>query len=280
MTRLTTQLLIYGALAIAMPSTLFAQGPNTTTAAPGQNSATESTIEGTVISTSRSTLLIRTPSGQPKLFVLDTETARPPQIPVGATVSVTSKPSSDPAAPTAVSVKVIAVLAAGEKPPTSPSDEPISPALYKLERDLARQTRKYHLGVRGGVGLDPELVMIGAQGEFGPFAGGRLAARPSIELGFGEVTDFVAVNLEGIFRMPFADRQNWAFYGGAGIGLNFTKLGFAVQTAEENINFDDFEFDTGLNIVAGGIARNGVFMEVRAAAYSRPTIQLVVGYSF
>jgi len=280
MTRLTSQLLIYGALAIATPSTLFAQGAGATTAAPSQNSATQAAVEGTVISTSRSTLLIRTPTGQPKLFVLDADTARPSQIPVGATVSVTSKPSADPAAPTAVTVKVIAVLAAGEKPPASPSDEPISPALHKLERDLARQTRKYHLGVRGGVGLDPELVMVGAQGEFGPFAGGKLAARPSLELGFGEVTDFVAVNLEGIFRMPFADRNNWAFYAGGGLGLNFTKLGFAVETEEEDINFDDFEFDTGLNIVAGAIARSGVFMEVRAAAYSKPSIQLVVGYSF
>jgi hypothetical protein len=80
--------------------------------------------------------------------------------------------------------------------------------------------------------------------------------------------------------MPFADRNNWAFYAGGGIGLNFTKLGFAVETAEENINFDDFEFDTGLNIVFGAIARSGVFMEVRAAAYSKPSIQLVLGYSF
>src|SRR6188508_1813250 len=134
MTRLTSQLVIYGALAMAMPSTLLAQTPNTTTASPSQSTATEAAVEGTVISTSRSTLLIRTPTGQPKLFVLDADTARPSQIPVGATVSVTSRPGSDPAAPTAVSVRVIAVLAAGQKPTVSASDEPISPALQRLER--------------------------------------------------------------------------------------------------------------------------------------------------
>ena len=279
MTRLTSQLVIYGALLMAMPSTLFAQAPSTTTGAPSQSTATESAVEGTVISTSRSTLLIRTPTGQPKLFVLDADTARPSQIPVGATVSVTSRPSSDPAAPTAVSVRVIAVLAAGQKPTVSASDEPISPALQRLERDLARQTRKYHLGVRGGVGLDPELVMIGAQGEFGPFASGRLSARPSIELGFGEVTDLVAVNLEGIFRLPSSDR-NWTFYAGAGLGLNFTKLGFSVEDEEESINFDEFKFDAGFNVVAGALLRSGVFIEVRASAYSRPTMRLMLGYSF
>ena len=279
MTRLTSQLVIYGALLMAMPSTLFAQAPSTTTGAPSQSTATESAVEGTVISTSRSTLLIRTPTGQPKLFVLDADTARPSQIPVGATVSVTSRPSSDPAAPTAVSVRVIAVLAAGQKPTVSASDEPISPALQRLERDLARQTRKYHLGVRGGVGLDPELVMIGAQGEFGPFASGRLSARPSIELGFGEVTDLVAVNLEGIFRLPSSDR-NWTFYAGAGLGLNFTKLGFSVEDEEESINFDEFKFDAGFNVVAGALLRSGVFMEIRASAYSRPTMRLMLGYSF
>jgi len=279
MTRLTSQLVIYGALLMAMPSTLFAQAPSTTTGAPSQSTATESAVEGTVISTSRSTLLIRTPTGQPKLFVLDADTVRPSQIPVGATVSVTSRPSSDPAAPTAVSVRVIAVLAAGQKPTVSASDEPISPALQRLERDLARQTRKYHLGVRGGVGLDPELVMIGAQGEFGPFASGRLSARPSIELGFGEVTDLVAVNLEGIFRLPSSDR-NWTFYAGAGLGLNFTKLGFSVEDEEESINFDEFKFDAGFNVVAGALLRSGVFMEIRASAYSRPTMRLMLGYSF
>jgi hypothetical protein len=279
MIRLTSQLVIYGALAMAMPSTLLAQAPSTATGAPSQSTATESAVEGTVISTSRSTLLIRTPTGQPKLFVLDADTARPSQIPVGATVSVTSRPSSDPAAPTAVSVRVIAVLAAGQKPTVSASDEPISPALQRLERDLARQTRKYHLGVRGGVGLDPELVMIGAQGEFGPFASGRLSARPSIELGFGEVTDLVAVNLEGIFRLPSSDR-NWTFYAGAGLGLNFTKLGFSVEDEEESIDFDEFKFDAGFNVVAGALLRSGVFIEVRASAYSRPTMRLMLGYSF
>jgi hypothetical protein len=290
MTRLTSLFLIGSALTLAVGREVSAQPPNLTAdiPAPGQPQANTQTTTGTVASVSRTTLIVRTADGQTRLFVLGADTTKPSSIPVGASVTVTSTPGPDPDAPMAVSVTVVA-------PPTKPApgektaaDEPIPPAVRRLEQSLARQSRRFNLGVRAGVGLDPELVVIGGHVEFGPFFSERLSARPSVDLGFGEVTDLMALNFEAIYRLPPAPGRNWAFYGGAGPGLNFSKRGFEVEGEEgeegeedeEGFDFDDFDLDVGLNIVAGFRARSGTFIEVRTGAYSKPVLRFVVGFNF
>ena len=50
-------------------------------------------------------------------------------------------------------------------------------------------------GVRGGLGLDPELPFLGAHAQLGPIFG-RLWFRPSYEFGFGEVTKINSFNFD------------------------------------------------------------------------------------
>ena len=288
MTRFSSIVLI-GALAAPMTSTAFAQSseeaPLFSTAAGRSNgaplfvaaagqpgAAAQTTSEGTVVSSSRSTLMIRTGDGQARLFVIDRDTLRPASIPTGARVSVVSKPGQDPNAPVAVSIAVTAQppkpgeAAVEETPP-----EPVPPALRRLESSISRSARRYRMGVHVGAALDPELVMIGVQAEFGPFFNERISARPNVELGFGEVTDLMALNFEGVYRLG-QEIRNWRLYFGGGPSMNFTKLGFSVEgeeDPEDDFDFDDFELDAGLNFVAGAQARDGgMFVEMRAVAYS------------
>jgi hypothetical protein len=57
-----------------------------------------------------------------------------------------------------------------------------------------------------------------------------------------------------------------------------TRRGF--EEAEQEIDFGDWDFDTGLNFFMGMSKRSGFFAELRAGAYGSPNIKLIVGYTF
>ena len=57
----------------------------------GQAPASPTPVVGVIRSATRTTLVIRAEDGHYELFLLDSNTTRPQQLPVGATVSVTSK---------------------------------------------------------------------------------------------------------------------------------------------------------------------------------------------
>lgn len=249
---------------------------------------TDAPIEGTVTSVTRSTIVVRT-KDEYRVFELTSNTTRPATIPVGATVRVTPGPASPGRAPQALQVSVTAAPPAPQEgqPAAAPggaADEPVPPAVRRLEEDILRQTRRYRAGVRAGVGLDPELVMLGAQIQLGPFFNEKVMARPNLELGFGEVTDLVAFNFEGVYQLPVTSPQNrWTVFIGGGPALNFRKLGFSAEgddTEEDDFSFDDFEFEAGFNIVAGIQSRSGLFLEVKGTAYSSPNLRFIIGYNF
>src|SRR5688500_1743634 len=58
-----------------------------------------SALEGTVVSTSRSTLVVKTNDGLYQVFVLERDTSRPEVIPMQAQVAVAFIPTGDPAVP-------------------------------------------------------------------------------------------------------------------------------------------------------------------------------------
>jgi hypothetical protein len=230
--------------------------------------------EGTVVSATKSTLLMRTDAGDYKLFELTSDTTRPKSITPGSAVKVTSS-ATPSGAPVASLVEVTTAAAAGTKPP--PSDT-VPPSMRRMERSIQRQASKYRIGIRAGAALDPEQVLIGVHGAFGPLFSANLYARPNLEFMFGEVTDIVALNLEAIYRVPGTLRgSRWQFYFGGGPAFNFVKLGFEDQT--EGFSFDDFNFDAGLNLIAG-VQSKGMFLELKATAYAEPSIRFIIGYSF
>ena len=138
-------------------------------------------------------------------------------------------------------------------------------------------------GVRGGVGFDPAIIYMGAHASL-PIVS-SLWFRPSYEFGFGEVTKINSLNLDGVYFIPVSARDRttkqvefWNIYLGAGLGVHLTRRGF--EEAEQEIDFGDWDFSTGLNMIFGIQKRSGIFAELRAGAYGSPSIKLIVGFNF
>jgi hypothetical protein len=242
----------------------------------------ETSITGTVVSYTRTTLVVRTENGMYQLFTFDRDAVRPQALPVGATVRVISTPSDEAGvriANTVVAPAPSASTTAQAKPPAA--SEPVPASVRRLEDQIERQTRRYGAGVRGGIALDPELILVGVHARFGPFFSRNLQFRPNVEFGFGEVTKLFALNLEGIYRLPFVPRNGrWQPYVGAGPSLLFKHQNFERAEAGEGIDFGDFDFEGGLNLLTGIEFRSGVFFEAKATVYASPHFRLIVGYTF
>jgi hypothetical protein len=274
--------LILGLVLVCGPA--FAQPGRTSTPSTPRRDANANanvTTTGTVLSSTRSTMVVRTASGEHVLFLFEGDTEKPQTIPVGSTVSAVSRPD-DEGIQVASSVTV---TAPGPKPGEATSaqlSEPIPPEMRRLERQIERQVRRFRGGVRAGVGLDPEVLAIGAHAKLGPFFHRDVFLRPNVEFGIGEVTTMAALNFEAVYRLPITARQSrWSVYIGAGPGFNFIDRNFEeAEFGNREIDFDDFDFEGSLNLLAGVEFRNGMFLELKSTAYSRPQTRLIVGYSF
>jgi hypothetical protein len=265
----------------------------------------EARTDGKVVSVTKSTMVVRTGDGVYKLFEIDGNTARPQRIAAGSLVSVTATVPTDhdtpalahvirvvappPPAPPANPDTPVGTTGTVPTPPAphaeQPADEETVPqSVRQAERTLQRQVSRYHVGVRAGATLDPEVIVIGAQGQIGPFFGDNFWARPNLEFGFGQLTDLISINLEGVYRVPVADRRSrWQVFGGGGLGLSFQKIGFSSLeqgSTQPEVTFGDFSFKTGLNLVLGLQARTGLFLEMRTTVYGSPHAYFVVGYNF
>lgn len=255
---------------------------------PANRSQQSESTAGTVASSSAGSIVVETEANEFVLFVIDRQTARPTAIPRGSRVTVTSRPGSgagDPRIATRITVDSTAdtrVGAAGApggagQPPSSV----IPPEVRRLERQIERQVRRFGVGVRGGIALDPELVAIGAHARVGPFFSDNLLFRPNVEFAYGEVTALFAVNLEAVYQLPITPRQGrWSAYMGAGPTFAFVDQSFAADDDGRDIDFDNFGLDAGFSILAGVEYPNGAFIELKGTAYSVPNVRLLVGFSF
>jgi hypothetical protein len=235
---------------------------------------------GAVVSSTRNILTIRTADNQYQVFVLDNTTTRPASIPVGAQVRVTS--TEGDGVRSATEVVVTAQPQSGAN--ANASSPVVPPEIRTLERNIERQARRFQVGVRGGVAMDPEMILIGVQSQIGPFFNRNLYFRPNVEFGWGEVTAMFSLSPEVIYRLPLSSRSSrWAPYFGIGPGFNFLHQNFERNgVAGKRIDFGEFHSDVGLNILGGIQYRSGVFMELKTSVYSdpSPTLRLIVGYNF
>ena len=257
-----------------------------TQSAFGQESSVDRTsVTGTVVSASRNTMVLRTGNNDHQLFVFDRDTVKPATLPVGSQARVVSSQSDDPGVRIARSITLTGQGSASRDASTGSADtaDVVPQEVRGLERAIEREARRFQLGVRGGVGLDPELVIIGVQSQIGPFFSEDLYFRPNIEFGYGELTAMFGFNAEMIYRLPINSRRGrWAAYFGGGPALNLINQNFERNTAEDRIDFDDFRSDTALNILGGIRFRRGTFVELRTTVYSTPspTLRLMFGYNF
>jgi hypothetical protein len=154
----------------------------------------------------------------------------------------------------------------------------------QAEQAVERAVRRFRVGVEGGVGLDPELIVFGAHGAFGPVFHRAVEFRPGIEFGVGEVTTSFGVNLDVLYTLPGATgTTRWMPYIGAGPNFALSHRGFESDEGDENGNrfdFSDTDFEPGFNFIAGARTQGGLFLEMKATAYGVSNIRLLVGFNF
>ena len=196
------------------------------------------------------------------------------------------------ALPLAAAALLTAPYSASAQSTTTPQPN-TPPAVQQAEDATERAVRRYRIGFEGGVGLDPELIMFGAHGAFGPIFNRGIEFRPGIEFGVGEVTTMFGINLDVIYTLPGTVRgSRWTPY--VGIGPNFVLSHRGFEAADDDdkgivddddddrnrFDFSDTDFEGGLNFIAGARHRNGTFAEMKATAYGVTNVRLLFGFNF
>jgi len=240
----------------------------------------KSTIEGTVASSTRQTFVVRTPDNQFQLFTFNRYTDKPQTLPVGTRIRVESRPSGDTGTRLAIRVTTLEAAPKDQQRAAGTEAAPVPESVRNVESDIQRDAKRWRLGVQAGAAFDPELFMFGVHSQMGPIFSPRVFFRPSAEFAFGEVTDLIALNFEAVYRFRrTAEWRDWSPYFGAGPSMTFIHQNFQ---AGRNIDFGNFDYETGFNILAGMQSRRGTFVEAKTSLWSRPApvLRLIVGYNF
>jgi hypothetical protein len=242
-------------------------------------------IEGTVVASSHVTFVVRTDDNQFHLFTLDRDTNSPRTLPVGTRVRVNSDQGDQTGARHATDVTILEqARGAGTATSSARNAAPIPPPVRDVENQIQHDARRWRLGVQGGVGLNPELILFGIHSQMGPIFSRNVFFRPNADFEWGEITDMVALNLEAVYRIPTRMRSGlWAPYVGAGPSLNFIHQSFQTKAGQaRNISFSNFDYETGFNILMGLQNGHGTFFEVKTSLYSEPApvLRLILGRNF
>jgi hypothetical protein len=244
----------------------------------------ETELTGTVVSSSRNTVTVREMNGRYQLFTFDRDVRKPATLPVGSRVRVVSSASDDAGVRVAREITVVQGGGGGNAANATTPPDNVPSEVRDIERGIERQARRYQLGVRAGVALDPELILIGVQSQIGPFFNPDIYFRPNVEFAWGEVTAMFGLNPELIYRLPLSSRQGrWSSYVGGGPGFNFVHQDFQSNSGSgTRVDFSDFHYSVGLNLLAGLRYRSGMFTEIKTSVYSKPapTLRLILGYNF
>jgi hypothetical protein len=163
-----------------------------------------------------------------------------------------------------------------------------------------RAVRRFGIGVEGGIGLDPELIMFGGHATFSPVFSESVRFRPGVEFGLGELTTMFGINLDVLYTLPGADAgQRWAPYVGAGPNFSLSHRGFETDDVDNvdvdvpgvpnnatdgdlpgRFDFSDTDFSGGFNFIAGARSRGGMFVEMKATAWGVSNVRLLAGFNF
>ena len=154
----------------------------------------------------------------------------------------------------------------------------------EVEQAVERVVDRFGVGVSAGVAFDPELIHLGAHATFAPIFSPDVEFRPGVEVGLGELTTLLAINLDVIYMLPGTTaRTRWMPYVGGGPNFVLSHRSFEEDQQEEERNrfdFSDTDFDGGFNFIAGARNRNGMFLELRATAWGVASVRLLAGYTF
>lgn len=127
-------------------------------------------------------------------------------------------------------------------------------------------------GVRAGASAEPDQFYFGVHADTPPIVE-RLSFRPNVELGVGDDTTLLAVNLELVYRIRLERSSEWRVLVGAGPAANF-------YSYDGNRARRDDELGGGLNVLLGIEHRHGFFGEVKVGLIDSPTLKFGVGFTF
>ena len=90
------------------------------------------------------------------------------------------------------------------------------------------------------------------------------------------------INLDATYRLPLSHRSSpWAAYVGAGPNFSFVSQNYEkASQGDDGVDFSDFEFKAGLNIITGVEYRSGLFYELKVGVWTTPVARFMIGYHF
>ena len=201
-----------------------------------------------------------------------------------------------------VSVMVLPCAALAQQEPTqqpggvTASQQNVPEPVQRAEASVERQVKKWAIGAQGGVGLDPEIVDVGVHATIGPIFSRNLTFRPVLELGAGEVTTILGINLDFLYTFPGYTRDTpWIPYIGGGPNFGLSHQGFATEDSDNvdaevngqdvdetggRFDFSDTDFNGGMNFIVGMRKQTGMFFEMKATAWGVSNVRLLAGFNF
>lgn len=260
--------------------------PDSPSTKSAQTQGNDRVVEGTVVSTTPTTLVVRTDDNQYHLFTYTAGTVPKETVKPGAHIRIKGSAPDNNGAQVAEKVDVIqsgtdsansGTGAQSAPPPAGAQAAAPLPQANNVAKEIESEARRWHVGGKIGFGLSPELFMFGPQAQFGPFFTPHLLFRPNLEFGFGELTDMYAVNAEAAYRFSTPIHGQWTPYFGMGPSFNFTNQ----SASSGNVSFSNFNYKTGFNVFVG-TQKNKTFVEVRTALWApqTPVFRVFVGYNF
>lgn len=248
-------------------------GTETVSRGPAQTQGNGHAVEGTVVSTSEQTVVVRSDDNRNHLFTYAANAVPQETVKPGTRVRVNGGAPNNNGTRVIESIDVIQPGA--EAANAAPAAQ--TAQMNKLSKQIESEARRWHVGGKIGAGLSPELFMFGPQAQFGPFFNEHLLFRPNVEFGFGELTDMYAVNGEMAYRLSTKFHGQWAPYFGMGPSFNF----ISQSLSSEDTSFSDFSYKTGFNIFVGA-EKNKAFVEMKTSLWSgeAPVFRVFVGYNF
>ena len=181
----------------------------------------------------------------------------------------------------------------GQTARVSAAQQNVPPAAQRAQDDVERLARRWGFGVSGGVGIDPEIVHVGAHATIGPIFRDNVQFRPGVEIGVGELTTLFALNFDVLYTFDNESRATaWLPYVGAGPTFGLSHKGFDSSDIDHldidglpvddgnRFDFGDTDFNGGINFIVGMRKQRGAFFEMRATAGGVSTIRLLGGFNF
>lgn len=251
--------------------------PSSSSQKSAEASNNDPVVEGTVVSKTRNTLVVRTDDDQYHLYTYQSGYVRDTSVAPGARVRVNGTAPDENGTQVASNVTVLQPAAAPASGGQGVHAAPPPPQVQKATSDIENDARRWHVGGRIGAGFSPEIFLFGLQSQIGPFFSPHLMFRPNAEFGFGELTDMLSFNIEGAYRLNTTFRGKWAPYFGVGPSLNFIHQG----ASSGGTSFSNFDYKTGFNVFLGAQKRN-TFVEMKTSLWSgkAPVLRLLIGYNF